>query len=71
MNPWFKENAGTARRVVRVLNEKGVETIRLNAEQPIYFTYGITIRSIKFIYETVMGKGELSTTEVHLRIRAE
>ncbi len=42
---------------IRVLNENGVETIPLMAEQPIHGTYGIPLRSATFCHETLMVKG--------------
>jgi len=42
---------------VRVLNENGVETIPLIADQPIHGTYGIPLRSTTFCHETLMVKG--------------
>lgn len=42
---------------VRVLNENGVETIRLDAPQPVLGTYGIPLRSATYTHETLMVKG--------------
>ncbi len=42
---------------VRVLNENGVETIPLDAPQPVLGTYGIPLRSATYTHETLMVKG--------------
>ena len=42
---------------VRILNENGVETIPLDAPQPILGTYGIPLRSATYTHETLMVKG--------------
>jgi N-dimethylarginine dimethylaminohydrolase len=42
---------------VKVLNENDVETISLNAEQPVHGTYGLPLRCITYCHETLMVKG--------------
>jgi N-dimethylarginine dimethylaminohydrolase len=42
---------------VKVLNDNGVETISLNAEQPVHGTYGLPLRCITYCHETLMVKG--------------
>jgi N-dimethylarginine dimethylaminohydrolase len=42
---------------VRVLNDNGVETISLNAQQPVLGTYGLPLRCITYCHETLMVKG--------------
>lgn len=43
--------------LVKVLNENGVETISLNAEQPVHGTYNLPLRCITYCHETLMVKG--------------
>jgi len=42
---------------VRVMNDNGVETISLDAEQPVLGTYGMPIRTITYCHEPLMVKG--------------
>ncbi len=42
---------------IKVLNDNGVETISLNAEQPVHGTYGLPLRCITYCHETLMVKG--------------
>jgi N-dimethylarginine dimethylaminohydrolase len=42
---------------VKVLNDNGVETISLNAQQPVLGTYGLPLRCITYCHETLMVKG--------------
>jgi N-dimethylarginine dimethylaminohydrolase len=43
--------------LVKVLNKNGVETISLNAPQPILGTYDFPLRCITYCHETLMVKG--------------
>ena len=42
---------------VKTLNDNGVETISLNAPQPVHGTYNVPLRTITFCHETLMVKG--------------
>lgn len=42
---------------VKVLNDNDVETISLNAEQPVHGTYDLPLRCITYCHETLMVKG--------------
>jgi len=42
---------------VKVLNDNEVETISLNAPQPVLGTYGVPLRTITYCHETLMVKG--------------
>lgn len=42
---------------VRVLNDNGVETIRLNPSEPVVGTYGLPLRSATFCHDTLPVRG--------------
>lgn len=42
---------------VKILNENDVETISLNASQPVLGTYGLPLRTATYCHETLMVKG--------------
>lgn len=44
-------------QLVKVLNDNGVETISLNATQPVHGTYGFPLRSITYCHESLIVKG--------------